>query len=120
VTRGRELPFGQSADQSFEGLLHSETCLTTYACNSARAAVGDSLRRCPQCCLDRTSLDIAESNGILARKTLSGASFASIDQLVQAIEAFIASYNQSAAPFVWRKREVKGSQLRNTLVNLRN
>jgi transposase len=58
--------------------------------------------------------------GILARKTLSGASFANIEQLVQAIEAFITSYNQSASPFVWRKREVKGSQLRNTIVNLRN
>lgn len=58
--------------------------------------------------------------GIFARKTLNGASFASIDQLVQAIEAFIASYNQSASPFVWRKREVKGSQLRNTIVNLCN
>ncbi|MGA7949005.1 MAG: IS630 family transposase, partial [Thiobacillaceae bacterium] len=39
---------------------------------------------------------------------------------VGAIETFIASYNQSASPFVWRKREVKGSQLRNTIVNLRN
>lgn len=58
--------------------------------------------------------------GIFARKALAGASFASIEQLVQAIEAFIASYNQSASPFVWRKREVKGSQLRNTIVNLRN
>ena len=58
--------------------------------------------------------------GIFARKTLNGASFASIEQLVQAIEAFIASYNQSASPFVWRKREVKGSQLRNTIANLCN
>ncbi len=58
--------------------------------------------------------------GILSRKTLSGASFASTDQLVQAIEAFIAAYNQSAAPFVWRKREVKGSQLRNTIANICN
>ena len=58
--------------------------------------------------------------GILSRKTLSGASFTSTEELVKAIEAFIASYNQSAAPFVWRKREVKGSQLRNTIVNLRN
>ena len=58
--------------------------------------------------------------GILARKTLAGASFVNIEQLVQAIEAFIACYNQSAAPFVWRKREVKGSQLRNTIVNLCN
>ncbi len=58
--------------------------------------------------------------GIFARKTLNGASFATIEQLVQAIEAFIATYNQSASPFVWRKREVKGAQLRNTIVNLRN
>ena len=26
----------------------------------------------------------------------------------------------TAKPFAWRKREVKGSQLRNTIVNLRN
>lgn len=58
--------------------------------------------------------------GIFSRKTLNGASFANIEQLVQAIEAFISSYNQSASPFVWRKREVKGAQLRNTIVNLRN
>jgi transposase len=58
--------------------------------------------------------------GIFSRKTLSGASFASTDQLVEAIQAFISSYNQSASPFKWRKREVKGSQLRNTIVNLCN
>lgn len=57
---------------------------------------------------------------ILGRKTLSGASFESTAQLTQAIEAFIAAHNQIAAPFVWRKREVKGAQLRNTIVNLRN
>jgi hypothetical protein len=45
--------------------------------------------------------------GIFARKTLSGASFASIEQLVQAIEAFIASYNQSASPFVWASARSK-------------
>ena len=58
--------------------------------------------------------------GILTRKTLSGASFESTAQLTQAIEAFINVHNQHAAPFVWRKREVKGAQLRNTIVNLRN
>lgn len=58
--------------------------------------------------------------GIFSRKTLSGASFASTAQLIEAIKAFIESYNQSASPFVWRKREVKGSQLKNTIVNLRN
>jgi hypothetical protein len=58
--------------------------------------------------------------GIFQRKTLRKASFASIDQLVGAIRDFTAAYNENAAPFVWRKREVKGSQLRNTIVNLRN
>jgi len=58
--------------------------------------------------------------GILSRKTLRGASFTSTEDLTAAIKAFIAAYNPRAAPFVWRKREVKGSQLRNTIVNLRN
>lgn len=57
---------------------------------------------------------------IFTRKTLCGASFASTDQLVQAIDAFIAAYNPSAAPFIWRKREVRGAQLRNTIITLRN
>jgi transposase len=58
--------------------------------------------------------------GIFTRKALSGASFRSAEQLKQAIQDFTAAYNQHAAPFVWRKREVKGSQLGHTLVNLRN
>src|SRR5260370_569525 len=58
--------------------------------------------------------------GIFSRKALAGASFASIAQLVQAIRDFTQAYNRNAAPFVWRKREVKGAQLRNTIVNLRN
>jgi hypothetical protein len=40
--------------------------------------------------------------------------------LREAIEAFVAAYAQHARPFKWRKREVKGAQLRNTIVNLRN
>jgi transposase len=58
--------------------------------------------------------------GIFQRKTLNNASFNSIEQLSQAIHAFTAAYNKNAAPFVWRKREVRGAQLRNTIVNLRN
>jgi transposase len=58
--------------------------------------------------------------GIFARKALRGANFKSIEQLRQAIEAFVAAYGPTAKPFVWRKREVRGSQLRNTIVNLRN
>ena len=58
--------------------------------------------------------------GIFQRKTLNNASFSSINQLVEAIHDFTAAYNKKAAPFVWRKREVRGAQLRNTIVNLRN
>ena len=58
--------------------------------------------------------------GILSRKALRGLSARSTAELRQAIEAFIAAYGPKAKPFKWRKREVKGSQLRNTIVNLCN
>jgi len=58
--------------------------------------------------------------GLLSRKALKGASFRDVDQLRSAIEAFIEAYRPNAKPFVWRKREVRGSQLKNTIVNLCN
>src|SRR5664279_1974029 len=58
--------------------------------------------------------------GLLTRKALRGASFASKDQLRSAIESFVTKTNEYPKPFHWRKREVKGRQLRNTIVNLRN
>ncbi len=58
--------------------------------------------------------------GILSRKALRGASFRSVAELGEAIDAFVAAYQPNARPFKWRKREVRGSQLRNTIVNLRN
>ena len=58
--------------------------------------------------------------GLLSRKALRGASFGSKQELREAIEAFIHRHNQNSKPFKWRKREVKGTQLRNTIVNLRN
>jgi len=58
--------------------------------------------------------------GILSRKALRGLSAKSTTELRQAIEAFIAAYGKHAKPFKWRKREVQGSQLRNTIVNLCN
>lgn len=58
--------------------------------------------------------------GILSRKALRGLSAKSTAELRQAIEAFIKAYTEHAKPFKWRKREVKGSQLRNTIVNLCN
>lgn len=56
--------------------------------------------------------------GIMSRKALRSASFKSVKELKDAIEEFIAVYNPKAKPFKWRKREVKGSQLRDTIVNL--
>ena len=57
--------------------------------------------------------------GILQSKALNGASLLSQEQLIQALKDFTAAYNQTAHPFIWRKREVKGAQLRNTIANLR-
>lgn len=57
---------------------------------------------------------------LLARKALRGASFQNKDQLRDAIEAFVRNHNEHAKPFRWRKREVKGSQLRNTIIKLCN
>ena len=57
---------------------------------------------------------------IFARKALRGANFHGVEELRQAIEAFVTAYGPTAKPFVWRKREVKGAQLRNTIVNLCN
>ncbi len=43
---------------------------------------------------------------ILQGKSLTGASFKSVDQLVEHIDAFIESYNKTSKPFAWTKCEV--------------
>lgn len=43
---------------------------------------------------------------ILSGKSLDGASFQSVPELVAHVEAFIADYNETARPFVWTKSEV--------------
>jgi len=58
--------------------------------------------------------------GIFSRKALRGASFTSPQQLRQRIEDFIERYNPHSKPFKWRKREVKGSQLKDNIANLTN
>ncbi|MCL1907956.1 MAG: transposase [Holophagaceae bacterium] len=50
--------------------------------------------------------------GILTRKSLHGKSFSSTKELCAHIKAFIAAYNQNPVPFVWRKREVRGTVVR--------
>lgn len=56
--------------------------------------------------------------GILSRKTLKNSSFQNVDELCAAIKAFVEVYQINAKPFVWRKREIKGFQLRNTVSNI--
>jgi transposase len=58
--------------------------------------------------------------GIFSRKALRGASFASPQQLRQRIEDFIARYNPNSHPFKWRKREVRGAQLKDNIANFTN
>ena len=57
---------------------------------------------------------------IMTRKVLRGASFDDVGQLCDAIRKYIEAYNPTAEPFVWRKRDVKGSQIKDTIANLRN
>ena len=56
--------------------------------------------------------------GIFSRKALRGASFTSPQELRQRIEDFIERYNPDSKPFKWRKREVKGAQIKDTIENL--
>jgi transposase len=49
---------------------------------------------------------------ILSAKSLKGASFASVPQLVTHIHSFIASHNADAKPFVWTKSVVHQKRLK--------
>jgi len=56
---------------------------------------------------------------IMSRKVLRGASFNSTSELSQAIYDYMQAYNETAEPFRWKKREVRGSQIADNLSNLR-
>jgi transposase len=55
---------------------------------------------------------------ILARRTLEGASFTSVRQLRQAIDAFIEAYNPTAAPFQWRNATIHPKGLVSRITDL--
>ena len=55
---------------------------------------------------------------ILARRTLEGASFTSVRQLRQAIDAFIEAYNPTAAPFQWRTATIHPKGLASRITDL--
>jgi transposase len=54
---------------------------------------------------------------ILEGKSLHGASFSSVEQLREHIDAFIAAYNEHAVPFVWTKAEVHQRHLKNRRIS---
>jgi transposase len=54
---------------------------------------------------------------ILQGKSLSGASFTSVKQLRDHIDAFIGAYNENAKPFAWTKSEVHQKRLKPRFVD---
>ena len=57
---------------------------------------------------------------ILSRSSLHGASFTSVGMLIEAIEAFVAGWNQDASPFEWTKAEVYQQKMKRSYSDLRN
>lgn len=54
---------------------------------------------------------------ILEAKSLHGASFTSVAQLRQHIDAFIEAYNENAKPFVWTKNKVHQRRVKNRRIS---
>jgi transposase len=50
---------------------------------------------------------------ILQSQSLTGASFTSIEQLKEHIDAFITAYNETAEPFAWTKKKVYQRRFKN-------
>ena len=57
---------------------------------------------------------------ILTRQALRGASFTSSRQVREAIDRFLTAYNAQAAPFEWRKRELRNVGLKQYYGQLRH
>ncbi|MDR1314286.1 MAG: transposase [Deltaproteobacteria bacterium] len=55
--------------------------------------------------------------GKFTRPFLNGASFSTLDEVDQAVADYRDYHNNDPKPYRWRKREVKGTQLRNILSN---
>jgi putative transposase len=55
---------------------------------------------------------------ILTAKALRGTSFRSVKELISQIDAFIAAYNQEAAPFEWTRVKVNAKTFTGKYANL--
>ena len=56
---------------------------------------------------------IEPSFSILQGQSLTGASFNSVEQLQEHIDAFVAVYNENATPFAWTKKKVYQRRFKN-------
>ena len=64
---------------------------------------------------------VAQSNRNLVQDPLGqGASFRSVKQLIEQIDAFISAYNEDAAPFEWTKVNFTAQALASKYANLCN
>lgn len=54
---------------------------------------------------------------ILEGKSLHGASFTSVAQLREHIDAFIETYNENATPFLWTKKKVRQRRFKNRRIS---
>jgi len=50
---------------------------------------------------------------VLQGQSLTGASFTSVEQLKEHIDAYIAAYNETATPFAWTKKKVRQRRFKN-------
>ena len=55
---------------------------------------------------------------VLGGQSLQGASFTGVGQLCKHIDAFVASYNESACPLAWSKSEVHQKRLKPRFADL--
>ena len=71
------------------------------------------------CALTNTSWlnQIEIWSSILGGKSLNGASFHTVKELMTHINSFIAAYNERARPFVWTKSEVHQKRLKPCFVD---
>lgn len=92
--------------------------------HSIHKGVNDWLAKNPQVRFHYTPTNASWLNqievwfSILSRSALDGFSATSPPDLAKQIKKFISITNKDPQPFVWRKREVRGAQLKNNIRNL--
>src|SRR5579863_1705205 len=99
-------------------MISSPLTRTPPSTSSSTISTPTSLRRHPNVHFHFTPTRASWLNqveiwfSILQGKSLHGASFTSVKQLREHIDAFIKAYNTSATPFAWTKSKVHQKRLK--------